>query len=102
MGMNRFKKLVRNTLKIHKLAESASKFAESFKGQSVYEMLRENADDILREFEVSLKKADREYKSNLRVHQTSSKGFISWILKNGCIVVNQKNNTVVQMYDVPH
>jgi hypothetical protein len=88
MGMNRFKKLVRKTLKAHELAHSASRFAESLKGLSIYEKLRENANNFFHEFEASLKKTNKEYKSSLRPNQKSSKRFVNWIHKNNYNIIN--------------
>jgi hypothetical protein len=90
MGMNRFKKLARKTLKVYKLAESTSRFAESLKGLSIYEKLRENANNFFHEFEASLKKTNKEYKSSLRPNQKSSKRLVNWIHKNDYNVISPK------------
>ena len=94
MGISRFKKLAKKTLHAHQLAHSAEKFAERFKGLSIYPQFKENADKLNRQFSTSLKKADREYKKTLQTHQTSNRGFVNWMEKNSFTIINQTNSTV--------
>jgi hypothetical protein len=90
MGMHRFKKLAKKALETYDLAHTRSKFAEEFKNSSHYRVLRKYANDKFNEFETSLNKANKEYRSNLHPHQKSDEGFINWMHKNNYNVISLK------------